>query len=72
MFGLSLVQLLVVGGGVVAGTVLMVVCLGPRRVRRDGVVGAFGTVRVHGTSLVELAPNGVRFVRSSAGDVGCG
>ena len=65
MFGLSLVQLLVVG------------CGSGRRDRPDGlrlvpvgfavmaVVGALGTVRVHGASLVELIPNGVRFVRSS-------
>jgi hypothetical protein len=65
MFGLSLVQLLVVAVGVVSGTILMVVGLVPVGLVVMAGVGALGTVRSHGTSVVELIPNSIRFLRTS-------
>ncbi len=65
MFGLSLIQLLVVAIGVVAGTLLMVTVSAPVGVVVMVAFGAFGTVRARGMSMVELAPHGVRFLRAN-------
>jgi hypothetical protein len=65
MFGLSLVQLLVVAVGVTAGTLLMVTVSVPAGLAVMVTLGAFGAVKVHGMSVVELAPQGVRFLMAS-------
>lgn len=62
MFGLSLGQLLVVAAGVFAGAVLMATVSVPAGFAIMAFLAGFGSVRVHGTSLVALVPQFVRFV----------
>ena len=64
MFGLALVQLLVVAIGVIVGTVVMATASVPVGLVVMVGLAAFGAVKVHGVSLVELAPHGVRFLRA--------
>ncbi len=66
MFGLTFPQLLFIGSGIVAGSTLMVtysVLIGIVVL----VLGAgAGAIWLHGASMVELAPQALRFLRQSA------
>ena len=63
MFGLGLTQLSLVAAGVVIGSILMVtfsVVLGLAVLATGSALGMF---RMHGASIVDLAPQGTRFLK---------
>jgi hypothetical protein len=62
MFGLTLAQLLLIGGGVVIGSILMVSVSVPLGVAVLAVGASLGLVRVHGASVVELVPQAARYL----------
>lgn len=66
MFGLTLPQLLVIGSGVVAGSTLMVTYSVPIGIVVLVLGAGAGAIRLHGASMVELAPQALRFLRQSA------
>ena len=66
MFGLALPQLLFIGGGVVAGSTLMVTYSVPVGIVVLVLGAGLGAIRLHGASMVELTPQALRFLRQSA------
>ena len=70
MFGLALPQLVLVAGGVVIGSTVMVTTSVPIGIAILVTGALLGLVRVHGASLVELAPQGARYARQRLGEGG--
>ena len=68
MFGLTLAQLLLIGGGVVIGSILMVSVSVPLGLVVLVTGSSVGLVRLHGASLVELAPQAERYLRQAAAE----
>ena len=66
MFGLTLPQLLFIGGGVVLGSTLMVTHSVPLGIVVLVLGAGAGAVRLHGATMVELAPQALRYLRQSA------
>ena len=66
MFGLGFAQLTLVAVGVVAGSILMVTYSVPLGVGVLAVGCGLGLFRIHGASLVELTPQGARYMRQRA------
>ena len=66
MFGLGFAQLTLVAVGVVAGSILMVTYSVPLGIVVLAVGSGLGLFRIHGASLVELAPQGARYLRQRA------
>ena len=71
LFGMSLVQLLIVAAGVIVGAVLMVVVSVIAGVAAMVVIVGLGAARLGGQPLVEMLPLGVRWARitTSGGSV---
>jgi len=67
MFGLGLAQLALVATGVVVGSVLMVMVSVPAGIGVLLLGALLGLFKMHGASVVDLAPQGVRFLRQRAG-----
>ena len=63
MFGLGLAQLVALGAGVVAGSMLMVSSSVPAGITILVLGATLGLVRVQGTPVLVLAPHAVRFLR---------
>jgi len=70
MFGLGFAQLILVGGSVVVGSILMVSASVPIGIAILTIGATLGLARVHGASLVELAPQAARYMRQSVGRTG--
>lgn len=70
MFGLGLAELALVAGGVVIGSTLMVMVSVPAGVAVLLLGAVLGLFRMHGASAVELAPQGVRYLRQRRGGQG--
>ena len=63
MFGLGLAQLLVLGAGVVLGSMLMVSTSVPSGITILVLGATLGLVRIQGTPVLVVAPHAVRFLR---------
>jgi len=63
MFGLGFAQLTLLAIGVVFGSILMVTYSVPLGLAVLTIGSTLGLFRIHGASLVELAPQGVRYLR---------
>ena len=70
MFGLSLVQLLFIGAGIVIGSILMVTWSVPAGIAVLAAGSLLGLFRLHGATMIDLAPQGVRYLRQTVGSDG--
>ena len=70
MFGLNFVQLLFIGGGVVVGSILMVTISVVGGIAVLVLGAGIGLFRLHGATMIDLAPQGVRYVRQAGGKHG--
>ena len=70
MFGLTFPQLILVSAGVVVGSTVMVTASVPIGVGILVLGASLGLVRIHGASIAELAPQGLRYARQRSGDGG--
>ncbi len=70
MFGLTFPQLILVAAGVVIGSIVMVTSSVPIGIGILLLGASLGLVRIHGASIAELAPQGLRYARQRSGDGG--